>query len=1759
MRKNSGRWNILDGQISFGIWVIVMGIAAILGLVTDFISINELRRNGPRFWLLAGIAVCATFLISALIYWFRIKFLPTPAAEIQEREIEDDPDELVITPIPQSQEDAQLQEDSRVFVGDMRERIEKARMSYESASFTGRQNVMDALDAWLTDPEVRIGALLAPAGYGKSVLVANWIKKLNRDQVNVVYCPISRRFGTDRAGDVAFELVQQIRRVAGHTGPNAAHEVAEDTGGVSGHSPLHQWLKQSYEKPLLVVLDGLNELSTSPHGQLLPSSIRAGVHLLVTYNGGSEEAQELRERFGWGKVQVQEFALEKLTQHEIEDVLTHSDLECNSAARTLLSNHLYRLSESGDPFLVGLWFQSAKRNLGRELREDKCIDESDIHQLRLEQYDPGIQSYINKAVAHLRNELETYQNEFDALCMAYGPLYEWDLRNGLRLDVEQMRKIADASANLIVVDRARIVVNKAQSDGRKPIPQYKFSVSHERIRTEYRSQLLNTTQHEWAKKFRAYGAAVLRKANESVQRGQQVQASPYILSHYADHLCFDEPKAAHQLQDLISEGWMRAHFNTFGNHQGFLEDVQKAWAYAEEEGVKEASSNRPVSTLSKQIACALCTASLRSLGENMPPALPALLVKLKEWSPHTALFYVAQIDDPVARLRARLALLHWSEHQPLFAAQQKNNLVDDALDDLRAIPADTTDLHEIKGHLSLQVYGFLTQPKSIERAVEQVQDFQSCDWRVRLLSDLLGRSQEPQAQRELLQRILAECTELRLPDHGEQMLPFVLDTLAQNMPMDLFKTIFDCAAPANDQTPKHYFDLLCALAPHIPSDRADAFLDICLSAGEWPYPDRRAYIVTVLAGNLTQEAINEAVQFLSDKNSDFQEQNFWRITSRGVTALLVLSYYCQDERLKCYIQEYVTPHIASDATLQALRDRAFGRCSDQEFAALIEQNEVKLDKPEFWPLYVLMGPQSMRVISKRVLSNCFAQQYVETSPHYLSHVATQLTDNDLSYFLTLINEEAHWGALKAIGSLGERLSDEQIVNFGEYTVNASFNPIDYILSAIQALAQQIPQELWDLLIRRHAARSAWHNWGDWFLLETVFRYVPQKTITKLLQELKTLYQDKQDIETAQYLVALSLHAPLAEAQRVHYLVSPHSSQTPDLRHQFKVIEALRLRSSNSGHRWQRMLREQAHREISQPFLTQNHRYALRFLPIWERIRILNHWYSENELRAGNLDDFKNSMRALAHGTIDSVDMRHTLWLCHLLGQAAFRLPALCLRYLGNLPLHLSKVLATTFKTHTSPKKYRSAEDSYIFDPDVNEDLEWRLAYYILSQQTESAKASPVRYTSPLENRWNWFTDVDSTHENAPKRLPWTKRLRQKYWRLSSRLKEACWNMLEGSLVWASDQPNLDRITLWIVRLHSSRKIRQIRQIPPPGEKVRIPQADPALADISNADISQQKEAIETVFSNALSLNNIICFRLAIKLALYERGQQLWQGLPDNRFELALEIATQGSKPDEVGSRLLLLLPALARQRPDLLSQFEKSIERIRHCRVQAMLCTSLSAYVAEERQSKLIEDALCLANRYAEVEPKQAELYSGLILGEVMEYISDSSSTGLSVSFVAEGLAKHHRSQSLGGRNCPYESILYRLVHRSGADMELLKTLWPLIQKLNESQLNHLIVIIAPHLDQEFLQKFLVLLIQQTQQERLNLAAVCLQDRWSELRREEGHDIWMHVLRAASRQPRRRLLDWLVPFSKNLVTLGSKDQLRKTGRHILDISHWRWM
>ncbi len=234
------------------------------------------------------------------------------------------------------------------------------------APFAGRQAQLEELDAWLKDGRSPYGLLAAPAGRGKSALLAQWAQSLvERRRGRAIFIPISLRFNIHIP-----ELVYRALAV------RLAELHYEHVPRLEGLPSAEQWqevCRAFLERtpppgpPAVVILDGLDELAAAPESlaalfprqrPALAGPLQPGLKVLASARqlSGDRDEQGWVRRLEWQR-RAHSFTLPLLTRAGLDEVLrAMGDPLAHLPEQEALSAELYRLT-GGDPLLVRLYVE----------------------------------------------------------------------------------------------------------------------------------------------------------------------------------------------------------------------------------------------------------------------------------------------------------------------------------------------------------------------------------------------------------------------------------------------------------------------------------------------------------------------------------------------------------------------------------------------------------------------------------------------------------------------------------------------------------------------------------------------------------------------------------------------------------------------------------------------------------------------------------------------------------------------------------------------------------------------------------------------------------------------------------------------------------------------------------------------------------------------------------------------------------------------------------------------------------------------------------------------------------------------------------------------------------------------------------------------------------------------------------------------------------------------------------------------------------
>lgn len=807
----------------------------------------------------------------------------------------------------------------------------------QPAPFGGRDDALAMLDRWLTDPHAPHYALLAaPAGRGKSSLLAHWVSHLaQREDIHVVYFPISIRFNSNRDNVVFAALAARIAHIYGEKMTRAND--AQEYRGV-----FVDYLRRTPPngKPLLVVLDGLDEAAGWEIGSdlfpLIPSRyLRVIVAARLLAN--DPRGQGWLTQLGWEKPgTAQMLALAGLDRKGIEDVLEKMGNPLDQLTIQIdIVTQLHKLSE-GDPLLVRLYVE-ALLPYGNQA--------ATLHPEELLILQPGLKAYFDQWFKGQEALWKITGTIFDRRCvntlldlcaMAFGPLSKEDV---LALAPDRFEDSHSLALTVNALNRLLIGDGSVASG---------YIFSHPRLHDYFSERLTSSERKHWLDRFLSYGRQTLVALVDG--NFEPNEASPYIVRYYGVHLLTANAQAS-AFYDLICEQWLRAWEWVDGTPDGFLSNVQEAWRQAEKNGAD---------ALGQMICCALCFSSVTSIGTNISTQLLTASVNAGLVSPQLALVMARLKSDLEERAKCLIAI------SSLLPNEIKQITLNEALASVYLIghKRDQFDvlLSITKRMPTNERTAILEKILTIVRSMES--DETRCNALLAII-DLLTPNQRATVVREAL----AAARMISDAKSRTWALKTIADELIDDQQLIILAEVLDSTRMIDDK--KNRFQILNSLCQCLPSDQylsplLDEMLDVAYTIeDEISRAEALCILSTYLSPNITNlwNKIQDTVRTI--RNEIVRISTLCTLYSRLPNAtqlwseVLDVTREIKDDKSRFQVLRILIRYMSSDAQqavlAEALTIAQLLKDKDERVQALI-------DLVEFLP------PNGQTVILREVLA-----------------------------------------------------------------------------------------------------------------------------------------------------------------------------------------------------------------------------------------------------------------------------------------------------------------------------------------------------------------------------------------------------------------------------------------------------------------------------------------------------------------------------------------------------------------------------------------------------------------------------------------------------------------------------------------------------------------------------------------------------------------------------------------------------------------------
>jgi hypothetical protein len=499
--------------------------------------------------------------------------------------------------------------------------------------FGGREEELRKLEEFATFRTAERGLLVtAPSGRGKSTLMARYWELCARNSTelgrDIVFVPISLRFGLSREHDVLRAIVSRLAYLHGHD-PHAAAE--------GGNSQLRDRmgeylaLEAPQEGGLLLMIDGLDE---TQDWDILPihfdlSRLGHKVRLIL-----SARETEVRsgpggwlQSLGWQNDQISTLRLEVLNENSTRNVLK-SVVPPLSAKGLEAATHLLTYQAEGDPLVLGLYVRDLQESSDR----DRWI-------LEANQYPTpkGLDGYLQRWWhdqevlwgGTLGSRGVHVRTVFNLLACATGPLS----RSGL-ISLCKSLGIRDGDE----VDAALEDLHRWIIAGES---EKTFVLSHPRLAQVRRQRLIDD---EDALK---YEQAFIVWAKESIRRAEEQGSTvdPYIVRSLGTHLV----RSQADIEDflfLASKSWASVRVGVEGDLEGYQDDLTRLGDEIDRVNEAAHKENLLLTFVAERFLKQVVALEATSTTFRLPAGVVSQLLRYGEWHGRQSLDYAkALIPD----------------------------------------------------------------------------------------------------------------------------------------------------------------------------------------------------------------------------------------------------------------------------------------------------------------------------------------------------------------------------------------------------------------------------------------------------------------------------------------------------------------------------------------------------------------------------------------------------------------------------------------------------------------------------------------------------------------------------------------------------------------------------------------------------------------------------------------------------------------------------------------------------------------------------------------------------------------------------------------------------------------------------------------------------------------------------------------------------------------------------------------------------------
>ena len=770
--------------------------------------------------------------------------------------------------------------------------------------FGGREDALKKLDDWLDGDTQRL-MLAAPAGRGKSALLVRWLDRLiAREDLALVFVPVSVRFRTNLASTFFASLAARLAYLHGED-PSSKEESTDTWRGL-----VNTYLarKLTDERKLLVVLDGLDETGDWEAGtDLIPAELPDNIHVVASarFLAGDTDAKPWLSRLGWEhKGKAASFNLNPLDLFGVADVLQRMGVPLGILShRVDIAAELHRLSE-GDPLLVNLYVEDIWSRGAQSAR----LQPEDLRRIK-----PGYEGYFDR---WWEDQKKLWGKEKPWLLKHVSTVRQILVGALGMLTVDDLGELAPELDSDIVEDAIDILkrfVIGIPDERRKS--EIGYVLTHPKLRDYFWDKLTVKEQTKLTARFIAWGRCTMQALMDGDLNSA---ATPrYLLQYFGVHLEHANAPTAQFLPFIDYPYWHRAWFEYEGAYGGYLQDVRRT-SISCQKANQQPEKKAKRSLFGEEIRCMLIEASLGNRSKNLFPELVEACVNRNIWSLSQTFANIIQMKNPEKQAKSLCLLTPNLENIPLDEILRITGQIEGdfhrtevycelalriPLEDCDKLVKIARDTPKIRDQAKLMASLSRRKPELLGETLSLIRRINDENDRTELLTVLIDGLPS-----ELMSGIFPLAREII----SQYQRGWLLSHIAQKIPAELFDDMLQTAEESRD------INIMIAISKHRPSILDKAFTIAFQDLNSSPTAELLGEVILALPTGLAQKSFT-ADRMIPDKKDQAYSRAGVAGTPNQFFEKWVEAARCiEDTEKRAYVLSALAK-IRSNLTIEALQ------------------------------------------------------------------------------------------------------------------------------------------------------------------------------------------------------------------------------------------------------------------------------------------------------------------------------------------------------------------------------------------------------------------------------------------------------------------------------------------------------------------------------------------------------------------------------------------------------------------------------------------------------------------------------------------------------------------------------------------------------------------------------------------------------------------------------------------------------------------------